>query len=103
MLEKIVGPYQVITFLPIEIDTMNFIIPLPQDKLQSLMQSLQDWQTRKKCTKKELLSLIDSLSFTFKVVKRGRMLLRQLIDLSTKVSCLKSFIGLTVEAREDIL
>ena len=90
--EKIVGPYQVITYLGIEIDTVNFVIRLPQDKLQSLMQSLQDWQKRKKCTKKELLSLIGSLFFACKVVKCGRMFLRRLIDLSRFLVCIISLI-----------
>ncbi|XP_057296127.1 uncharacterized protein LOC130625062 [Hydractinia symbiolongicarpus] len=56
----------------------------------------------KKCTKRELLSLIGSLSFACKVVKCGRMFLRRLIDLSTTVRSLHHHISLTTESRKDI-
>ena len=56
----------------------------------------------KKFTKRELLSLIGSLSFACKVVKPGRMFLRRLIDLSTSVTNLNHHISLSSEARADI-
>ena len=50
----------------------------------------------------ELLSLIGSLSFAFKVVKPGHIFLRRLIDLSTTVSKLDHHISLNAESRADI-
>ena len=101
--DKIFGPSQVITYLGIEIDSINFVIRLPQVKFVELMASLRYWKNRKKCIKKELLSLIGLLSFACKVVKCGRFFLRRLIDLSTTVHSLYHHISISPESRKDIL
>ena len=54
--DKLVGPFKVITYLGIEIDSEEFVVRLPRDKLDSIMLLLEMWKTKKKCTKKELLS-----------------------------------------------
>ena len=100
--EKTVGPVQCVSYLGIEIDAHSQVVRLPVDKFNDLMSMLAFWQGRKKCTKRELLSLIGSLSFAAKVVKPGRMFLRRLIDLSTSVSSLNHHITLNSEGRADI-
>ena len=75
---------------------------LPGDRKQALLSELQTFQGIKKCTKRQLLSLIGRLSFACKVVPAGRIFLRRLIDLSTTVKNLHHHIRLTVQAREDI-
>ena len=100
--DKLVGPAQVITYLGIQIDTYNNTITLPADKFKKLTQSLQSWSKRKKCSKRELLSLIGQLAFAAKVVKQSRFFLRRLINLSTKVRALNHRISLNEEARSDI-
>ena len=49
------------------------------------------------------MSLIGKLSFAAKVVKPGRLFVRRLIDLSTKVKRLNHHLALNAEAQEDIL
>ena len=100
--DKTEGPASVLTFLGIEIDTRLGIVRLPPDKMQELSHLLRFWVGRKKCTKRELLSLIGLLSFASKVVKPGRMFLRRLIDLSTRASRLHHHLSLDLEARADI-
>jgi hypothetical protein len=100
--EKTIGPATRVTFLGIEIDTVQQCIRLPEDKLSGLLTLLKHWEDKKKCTKRELLSLIGSLSFAAKVVKPGRIFLRRLIDLSTSVSKLHHHISLNLEAKSDI-
>ena len=100
--DKIFGPSQVLTYLGIEIDSVNLVIRLPKDKFDELMSSLRFWKDKKKCTKKELLSLIGSLSFACKVVKCGRFFLCRLIDLSTTVHSLHHHISISAESRKDI-
>ena len=100
--DKTVGPEQTLTYLGIEIDAKNQIIRLPKDKLDALLALLKTWLHRKKCTRRELESLIGSLSFAAKVVKPGRLFLRRLIDLSTSVSSRNFFIDLNVDARADV-
>ena len=100
--DKTDGPTTCITFLGIEIDTINMTIRLPAEKLSQVKEVLRLWGDRNKCTKRELLSLIGLLAFASKVVKPGRTFLRRLIDLSTTVSSLDHFIYLNLEARADI-
>ena len=61
--EKMVGPSQVITFLGIEIDSINMTTRLPLEKLVKLRALVLSWQDKKKATKRDLLSLIGFLSF----------------------------------------
>ena len=67
--EKTVGPTTTITYLGIEIDSSKQCIRLPAEKFVSLLALLRHWEGKRKCTKRELLSLVGSLSFTAKVVK----------------------------------
>ena len=100
--DKSVGPTTCLTYLGIEIDTVAMTICLPEAKLEQVKAIVAQWANRKKCTKRELLSLIGLLAFAAKVVKPGRMFLRRLIDLSTTVESLNHFIYLNLEARADI-
>ena len=75
--EKLIGPSTKITYLGIEIDSVSKSIHSPTGKLQELQFLLDQWKTLKKCTKRELLSLLGSLSFACKDVKPGKMLLRR--------------------------
>ena len=98
---KIEGPTAVIIFLGILLDTSKMELRLPKDKLEDLLRLLKQW-TRKKTTKRELLSLIGKLSFAAKVVPAGRIFLRRLIDLSTSAKKLHHHIHLSASARADI-
>ena len=96
--EKITGPTRKIIYLGIQIDTEYMMISLPTEKYNKLMAQLRSWGKRRKCTKRELLSLIGTLSFAAKVVKPGRMFLRRLINLSTTISKLDHRVTLNAEA-----
>ncbi len=100
--EKVVGPSSSIVYLGIEIDSACMELRLPEDKLSSLLDLILAFSKKKKCTKRELLSLIGKLSFAAKVIPSGRTFTRRLIDLSTSVSKLSHHISLTSEARKDI-
>ena len=100
--DKVCGPVTRLTFLGIEIDTAERMLRLPEDKVSALMSLITSWKDRRRCTKRELLSLIGHLSFAAKVVKPGRLFLRRLIDISTTVHHLNHRIHLSMEAREDI-
>ena len=75
-------PTTVLTYLGIEIDSDDQVIRLPDGKYSAHYSQLTQWICKKKCTKKELLSLIEKLSFAVKVVRSRRFFLRRLIDLS---------------------
>ena len=88
--------------LGILIDSDAWTLSLPADKLSTLQTILGDWGWRAQCRKRELLSLIGSLSFTAKVVPPGRTFLRRLIYLSTTAPHLITRLHLTPEAQGDI-
>ena len=99
--DKLEGPSQRLVFLGIEIDSIAMVCRLPGNKILALSKSLTHWLSRRKCTKMELLSVISSLSFACKVVKPGRIFLRRLIDLSTKVSKLHHHLDISSSVRLD--
>ena len=99
---KTEGSVTILVFLGILLDTVKLEMHLPEDKLPALKALLQQWQTIKKTTKRELLSLIGSLSFAAKVIPAGRIFLRRLIDLSTSVPKLHHCVKLNASARADI-
>ena len=99
---KIEGPATTLVFLGILLDTGQLEMRLPEAKLKSLQALLQQWRGAKKTTKRELLSLIGSLSFAAKVIPAGRIFFRRLIDLSTSVKKLHHRIKLNSSARADI-
>jgi hypothetical protein len=100
---KLVGPTSIITFLGIEIDASSQTLSLPHGKLNEIQQELLKWLAIKKCTKRQLLSLVGKLSFASKCIPAGRLFFRRLIDLSMKAQKLHHRLDLTKEAREDIL
>ena len=79
--EKVEGPSSCLTFLGIEIDTVEGTLRLPKEKLDHLMELVEDWHGRKACTRKELESLIGLLQHACKVVRPGRSFLRRMIQL----------------------
>ena len=100
--EKSEGPKTVISFLGIELHSEEMEIRLPADKLTRLVQMLSQWRGKKACRKRELLSIIGSLSHACKVIRPGRTFLRRLIDLSTKVNNLDHFVRLNQATHSDL-
>eukprot|EP00111_Clytia_hemisphaerica_P011798 TCONS_00034672-protein len=101
-LDKLEGPSQVMTYLGIEIDSVSSSIRLPTSKLVELKGMVSAWRSKRKCTKRELWSLIGSLSFACKVIRPGRIFLRRFIDLSSSVVRLNHHIDLTSDVRLDL-
>ena len=100
--EKVEGPTNVLTYLGIVIDTNLMELRLPEDKLSALVDLLSAWQIKRKCTRRELLSLIGKLSFASKIIPSGRTFLRRLIHLSKSVTSLNHRVCLNLDARKDI-
>ena len=101
-LEKIEGPSAVLTFLGFTLDTIKMEIRLPLAKLRDIQMLMEAWQHKRKCTKRELLSLIGKLSHACKVITPGRIFLRRMIETACSVSRLNHWIALTREFRSDL-
>jgi hypothetical protein len=101
--DKLVGACTCLVFLGIEIDTIAGEIRLPTEKLRRFKELVNNWTEKKRCTKRDLLSLIGQLQHATVVVRPGRSFLRRLIALSKSVSKLTHHLNVNSEARSDIL
>ena len=100
---KCVGPTTTLSVLGIELDSVQQVARLPEEKLVALKQLIDTWTQRKWCKKQELESLIGHLHHAAKVVWPGRTFLRRLIDL---LCCFRSRdhpIRINQEFRQDLL
>ena len=73
--DKIIGPTTCLVFLAILIDTITMTVSLPSEKLEELLQLLEFWKGHKKCTKRELLSLIGKFHLQPKLYNQAELLL----------------------------
>ena len=99
---KLEGPTTCLTFLGIQINSIKQELSLPPSNLQELEALTLLWLAKKKCIKRQLLSLVNKLVFTARVVPAGRFFIRRLIDLSCTVRKLDHHIHLNEDARADI-
>ena len=93
--EKVFGPCTCLEFLGITLDSLEFVASLSLEKIEALKGKLE-------VTKRELLSLIGSLSFACKVVVPGRSFLSRLISLSCSTRELEYKIYLSKQVKEDL-
>ena len=93
--EKFEGPAPVLSFLGIELDTIQRLLA---DKLKRLQQLTSEWRGRKEGVKRDLLSLIGILTHAGKAVRQGRSFLRRLIDVAKQVKWLDHHVRLNVSA-----
>ncbi len=96
------GPSEVLTFLGIEIDTVNMEVRLPQAKVNELMGTLERWRGMKSCRRRDLESIVGSLNHACKAVRPGRAFKRRLQDLLTSVKRDNRRVRLNAEARADL-
>ena len=99
---KTEGPTSCLVFLGIELDTQQRIVRLPDIKLRRLQKEIREWESKKVCTKRELLSLIGQLQHACCVVRPGRSFLRRMIELSKGVRELHHKVRLNRGFRSDL-
>ena len=66
--EKCEGPPTILTFLGIELDSVQQLACLPPDKVDRILRLLQQWSRKKTCTHWDLEFLIGSLHHACRVV-----------------------------------
>lgn len=100
---KTEGPATTLVFLGILINTDNFELRLPADKLLRLQQALQQWVTRRTCMRRELESLLGHLSHAAIVIPQGHVFLRLLFALLSLNSAPHHFLRLNAGATADLM
>lgn len=101
-LEKTTNPTTTLIFLGIELDTVNMIMRLPQDKLLLLKQRIHVFLHSKKATLKSFQSLIGLLNFACKTVAPGRAFCRRLIDATMGTTKTHHKIRINSSIKEDL-
>ena len=97
---KTEGPTTILVFLGILIDTDNFELRLPAEKLTRLQQTIRQWVLRHTCTRQ---SLLGHLSHTATVIPQGRTFLRQLFALLSLNRVPHHYLRLNAGARADLI
>lgn len=100
--DKTEGPETRLTFLGIEIDTIEREIRLPVEKLTKCAKEIQNLLQKKKATGKEIQSVIGLLNFACQAVVPGRAFLRRLIDLIRGIRSQLFFVRLNQGVKEDL-
>lgn len=73
--DKTLGPVSVLTYLGLEIDTVNMHIKIPKRKVEILKQYVREILARKSFLLKELESLVGMFNFFGKVIRSRRDLI----------------------------
>ena len=84
--DKREGPSTCLTFLGIELDTIDMEARLPIPKLREIHELCERWVKEERATVRELQALHGKLRFACQVVRPGRFYLRRLIDHTTALT-----------------
>ena len=99
---KVIDPARRITFLGVELDTIDMCLRLLQRKLGELHTELQQFATRHRATKRQLQSLTGKLNWAAAVIFGGRVFLRRIIDLSNSLKSKTDRVRLSHGMRRDL-
>ena len=98
--KKLYPPTTQLNCLGIVVDTKNFIVSIPVDKLQEIINTCLLWRHRKYCNKKQLQSLLGSLLYISKCVRASRFFLNCLLEVLRSMEDRKQ-VPITLEAKRD--
>ena len=79
--KKIVSPQTKVSCLGVEVDTVNFTIAVPPEKMKKIRETCHGWVGRTKYTKNELQSLLGALLYISKCVKHARNFLNRMLSV----------------------
>ena len=100
--DKLAGPACILAILGIEFDTEQLLLRLPQEKLARVKLLLLEWEKKKKCTKRELKSLVGHLQHAATIIKPGRTFLRRMYDLLPQAKLPHHYIRLGENFKSDL-
>ena len=99
--EKLEGPTVSLTFLGLQLDTMNMELRLPAERVSALHKLISSWLSRKSCTRSQLESVIGHLSHACKVVCCEKTFLRRLFELLAVARRADHYLRINVSVRSD--
>ncbi|XP_053558364.1 uncharacterized protein LOC128649240 [Bombina bombina] len=100
--EKSEGPVTTLSFLGIEIDSINMECRLPEDKVRDLRDVIDGVLRKKKVLLKDLQSLLGKLNFAGRIIPIGRIFCRRMSLATAGVSNPNFHIRLSSDMKEDL-
>ena len=98
---KLIRPSTCVNCLGILVNTKNFTLSFPPQKMQEILLMCQTWHRKTTCDKHQLQSLLGSLLFISKCVRSSRFFLNRLLDVLRSIHD-KDQVVLSQEAQRDI-
>ena len=98
---KLVYPTTKAICFGVEIDTENFTISVPPQKLKEIRLACHDWLTRTHCSKRELQSLLGKLLYITKCVRASRFFLNRMLT-TLRLAHKLDLIQLDLEFHRDV-
>ena len=99
--KKLVPPSHRAICLGVEIDTHERTVSIPAEKLERICELVEQWSTKKICTKRQLQSLLGNLLYMHKCVHPARIFLIHMLDLLRQNYDSKN-ITITVKFKRDL-
>ena len=78
--KKLVPPATLVTCLGVVINTITGTIAIPTDKLCQICDTVKHWKHRKRCSRRQLQSLLVHLLYIHKCVKPARYFLNRMLN-----------------------
>ena len=100
--EKIEGPTTKLCFLGFELDSEEMVIRIPMQKIEEIRAKIKDIMKKKKCTLKQMQSLIGSLNFACRAIIPGRPFCRRLINAICGLTQPHHRLRITLGMQEDL-
>ncbi|CAC5358968.1 unnamed protein product [Mytilus coruscus] len=103
--DKTIHPITRLTFLGLEIDTVDMVVRIPVAKLIKLRSQLQPMTIKRNIKFKDFVSLVGLLAFCSRAVPSSRAFLRRFYDVIASFRVKKPFfsVRITSEIREDVM
>lgn len=100
--EKTEGPATRLTFLGIQLDTVQGMSSLPRDKLATLKRMVGETLAKEKCTLKQFQTLLGHLNFACRVVSPGRAFCARLARATAGVTAQHHYIRISKGIKQDL-
>lgn len=100
--DKTVGPTTSLCFLGLDIDSVEMVVRIPASKIEEIVQKINNILSQKKCTLKQMQSLIGSLNFACRAVVPGRPFCRRLINAICGLTKPHHHLRITAGMKEDL-
>lgn len=100
--EKTVAPTTNMTFIGLQLDTITMTVSVPHDKINDIQAALNEWQHRRRATKRQLQSLIGTLAFVAACIPPGRIFMSRLLQPLRSVRKQHHHVNINAGFRQDL-